>query len=395
LFRVLDVINPVDYSRNNIYDDLQDIRIPMGMLRADFRMGARGPFDDLNVQGVWVWEKFRANNLGQGGSPNNPAGAAGLFRALKTCWDLGCTVGNYGGGATALNFGPQQIGIRDANMPDWSLSNTTVGGKVEGEIAGLGFSLNALTMRSQMPSLRGGIVSTNGITGANGIWAYAPAFDIEFPRLNIFGGSLDFTVEPIETAFRLEGVYTQGEEFADTAKSRLYKTSDVVRYVIGADRSTFIPFLNPRRAFLISGQVFGQHILQHELQRTASGGVLGMPDWDMNWIGTLLIKGWYESDTISPQLVFARDFRAGANTIEPSVEWLPSSMWRFRLGANIKFGEFRNAFGNDADAATAPWDGLPSLGKWMGTEPFGNMRTGIIGMAHDETELFANVTMRF
>tara|TARA_Y100001973_G_C5209016_1_gene343892 strand:- start:21 stop:779 length:759 start_codon:yes stop_codon:yes gene_type:complete len=29
LFRVLDVINPVDYSRNNIYDELEDIRIPM------------------------------------------------------------------------------------------------------------------------------------------------------------------------------------------------------------------------------------------------------------------------------------------------------------------------------------------------------------------------------
>ena len=31
LFRVLDVLNPVDYSRNNIYDELEDIRIPMWM----------------------------------------------------------------------------------------------------------------------------------------------------------------------------------------------------------------------------------------------------------------------------------------------------------------------------------------------------------------------------
>lgn len=396
LFRVLDVVNPVDYSRNNIYDELQDIRIPMGMLRTDFRMGARGPFDDLNVQGVWVWEKFRPNNLGQGGTPNTPAGAAGLFRALKTCWDLGCTVGNYNAGNNALNFGPHQIGIRDANMPDWSLSNTTVGGKVEGEIDGIGFSLNAMTMRSQMPSLRGGITSVNGITGASGTWAYAPAFDIEFPRLNIFGGSLDFAVEPIDTAFRVESVYTQGEEFASTAQSRLFKKSDVVRYVIGADRNTFIPFLNERRAFLISGQLFGQHILQHEMRRTNYGGLVGMPDWDMNWIGTVLIKGWYASDTISPQIVFAHDFRARANVIEPSIEWMPAAMWRFRLGANVKFGEYRNAFGNDADAATGvPWDGNASRGAWWGTEPFGNMRTGIIGMAHDETELFANVTMRF
>ncbi len=35
LFRVLDVINPVDYSRNNIYDELPDIRIPMWIAQAE------------------------------------------------------------------------------------------------------------------------------------------------------------------------------------------------------------------------------------------------------------------------------------------------------------------------------------------------------------------------
>ncbi|CAA7625549.1 conserved exported hypothetical protein [Candidatus Terasakiella magnetica] len=396
LFRVLDVVNPVDYSRNNIYDELQDIRTPMGMLRADYRMGARGPFDDLNVQGLWMWEKFRANNLGQAGSPNNPAGAAAAFRALKTCWDVGCTVGNYNGGTSALTFGPHQIGISQANMPDWSLSNTSVGGKIEGEIKGIGFSINAMTMRSQMPSLRGGIVSAKGTANnAQGVWDYAPAFQIEFPRLNIFGGSADFTVAPIDTAFRIETVYTQGEEFANTNRTRLYSKSDVVRYVVGADKNVFIPLLNERKAFLFSGQVFGQHLNQHELVTSRQGGVLGMPDWEDNWIATLLIKGWYLGDTVSPQLVMARDFKARANVVEPSVEWTPAAMWRFRAGANVKFGEYRNAFGNNADATTAPWDGAPSKGLWGGTEPMGNFRTGIIGMAHDETEFFANVTMRF
>ena len=40
LFRVLDVVNPVDYSRHNIYDELEDIRIPQWMLTAEWRMGA-------------------------------------------------------------------------------------------------------------------------------------------------------------------------------------------------------------------------------------------------------------------------------------------------------------------------------------------------------------------
>jgi len=41
LFRVLDVLNPVDYSRNNIYDELSEIRIPMWMLQTDIAWAKR------------------------------------------------------------------------------------------------------------------------------------------------------------------------------------------------------------------------------------------------------------------------------------------------------------------------------------------------------------------
>lgn len=397
LFRVLDVVNPVDYSRNNIYDELQDIRIPMGMLRADYRMGARGPFDDLNFQGIWVWEKFRPNNLGQGGSPNNPLGAAAFFRGMKNCWDQGCTVNNFAGGVTATNFGPNQIGIRQANMPGWGLSETSWGGKVEGEISGVGFSLNALRTFSQMPSLRGGIPTQDPFAGgANAVYPYSLAFDIEFPQINVFGGSLDFAVDPIDTAFRMELAYTQGEEFANTSRQRLYSESDVVRYVVGADKSVMIPALNAKRAFLVSGQVFGQHILDHELIDTGAGRI-GIPDWKDNWVGTLLVKGWYGGDTISPQMVFARDFRAEANVVEPSIEWTPSASWRFRLGANHKWGEYRHTFDDNRTAAPYPAIGGPaaSTGALGGMLPLGSFRSGVIGTANQESEIFANATFRF
>lgn len=50
LFRVLDVINPVDYSRNNIYDELEDIRIPMWIFNAEYRFGPTWFMDDFNIQ---------------------------------------------------------------------------------------------------------------------------------------------------------------------------------------------------------------------------------------------------------------------------------------------------------------------------------------------------------
>ncbi len=404
LFRVLDVVNPVDLSRNNIYDELEDIRIPMGMLRADYRMGAIGPFDDLNIQGVWTFEDFRPNNLGQAGGTNTPLNAANVFRAFANCWQNGCTVNNFTPNGLPVNFGPHQIGIRQAVVPT-GIAHDTFGGKIEGELKGVGFSLNALQYQSQMPSLRGGIASVDPFgppagnpTNAAAVYPYALAFDIHFPRVTLWGASLDYASDRLATAFRLEVAYTQGEEFANTARSTLYSASNVFRYVIGADRNTFIRFLNPDTAFLISGQIFGTHLMNYELRQGPLGPV-GMPDFQDNWIGTLLVKGWYRGQTISPQIKFAHDFKANASVIEPAIDYLPSNSWKFTFGANCKFGKDANSFDDNSSAAPYPnMPGSPPQGAsagWGGMLPLGMFRTGVLGMAHNETQLFANASYRF
>jgi hypothetical protein len=220
LFRVLDVINPVDYSRNNIYDELQDIRIPMWIAQAEYRMGGSETMQDRNVSVVWNFDRFRPNNLGQGGTPNSILDAGNFFRAMSNCWDNGCTVANFADGNKATNFGPGVIGIRNVDLPNWSLDNTQLGIKFEGVTQdGLSFSLNALTYRSQLPSLRGGKGATNGFTGVtNATFPYLIAFDMVYPRVNLVGGSMDFQIESLGGAMRLEGAYTSGEEFANTLK---------------------------------------------------------------------------------------------------------------------------------------------------------------------------------
>ena len=160
LFRVLDVINPVDFSRNNIYDELEDIRIPMWIAQAEWRLGPSETMQDRNLQVVWNFDQFRPNNLGQCGQPNVILDAGCLFRGLKNLWDNGGTVANFAsngmGQHFATNFGPNQIGIRNVELPDWKLDNTQLGLKYEGITQeGLSFSVNALTYRSQLPSLRG------------------------------------------------------------------------------------------------------------------------------------------------------------------------------------------------------------------------------------------------
>ncbi|MCX7175369.1 MAG: DUF1302 domain-containing protein [Proteobacteria bacterium] len=431
LFRVLDVINPVDYSRNNIYDELQDIRIPMWIVQGEWRMGGSDMLQERNLQVVWNFDKFRANNLGQGGTPNAILDAGSFFRGMKNLWDNGSTVANFAGFSApgtpapvngvwfATNFGPNQIGLRDVHLPEWSLDNTQLGMKFEGVTkGGLNFSLNALTYRSQLPSLHSiNGAAINAFTGAPGNTSpfSGPAqgipvgsliaFDMEFPRVNLVGGSMDIQSETLGAAFRLEGALTHGEEFANTARPGLYSKNKVWRSVIGVDRPTFIPWINPNRTTLFSAQLFYQHIFDHE-EHVMPGGLIGMPDWEDNFIGTLLIKSWLMGDRVSPQIIMARDFKARAWVASPQVEWLVTNDLKLTFGANIK--------GKDDDSQQRwSWDDARSANPWApyttyvgqtlnpgsfgvgGLEPLGRFRAGPIGAAWKENELYVTLRYKF
>ena len=407
LFRVLDVLNPVDYSRHNIYDELEDIRIPMWMMKSDFRFGATGPFDDFNIQLIWNFDKFRPNNLGQCGSAYVILDAGCFFRGMNNLWENGGTVANFANGSLATNFGPHTIGIRDVDLPSWSLSNTQVGFKVEGVIGDFGWSLNALTYRSQLPSLRAGHIPVVDpfAGGAAAVRDYLIAFDMVFPRVNLLGGSIDYYSQAIDTVFRVEVAYTEGEEFANTLERRLFSESDVVRFVIGADKNIFIRPLNKTRAFLFSAQIFGQHILDHETA-SATLGTVGMPDWEVNHIATFLVKGWWMNDRLSPQIIMAHDFRAGATVVAPSIDWLISDNWQLILGANYKTGGEDEQFDDcrlcnpfpPFTSGPVPEHGVgftSGSAGLSGFEPLGRFRSGPIGMAEKEDEIQLTVRYRF
>jgi hypothetical protein len=418
LFRVLDVINPVDFSRHNIFDELEDIRIPMGILNVEYRLGASGPFEDLNFQGLWKFEDFRPNNLGQGGEPYAILGAGNFFRAMNNCWDNGCTVWNFPATGVAVDFPSHTIGIRQANVPDFGDSQD-FGFRLEGVMNGVGFSLNALRYTSQMPSLRGGILTDNPFTPPpeSQFHPYDIAFDINFPRLTMFGASADLYIESMKSAIRIEVSHTSGEEFPNTLRERLFSESDVVRWVIGIDRPTFIPFLNKNRAYLLSLQVFGQHLLDHELQMVNAQGMptpfeVGMVDWKNNYTATFLFQGNYLNDRLTPQILTAYDFGANSGVVSPSVDWKINDNWRLIAAINLKFGDGARAFDDNRSAnafppatcappvrdnpATAPlcFSPFSSLGVG-GFEPLGRFRAGPFGMGINEDEYQLTLRYRF
>jgi len=241
------------------------------------------------------------------------------------------------------------------------------------------------------------------------VYDYLISFDIDFPRIFLLGGSADFYVDSLKSSIRMELAWTTGEEFANTLRPRLFSESDVVRYVFGWDRPTFIPFLNKNRSFLISAQLFGQHLLDHELEQRPLGKA-GIPDWEDNWIATLLVKGFYLQDRFSPQIIAAYDVRAQSAAIVPTIDWLLSDNWRLIVGLNIKVGEGARQFDDNRTSspfspntcgdprrprpACAPGAELPTLGLG-GFEPLGRFRAGPLGMSRNEDEIQATVRYRF
>ena len=411
LFRVLDVINPVDYSRNNIYDELEDIRIPMLMVQGEYRMGASNWLQEQNLQLVWNVEKFRPDNLGQCGTPNVILDAGCFFRGMKNLWDNGGTVANFAsvppgkpGMFAATDFGINQIGIRNVHLPAWTLGNTQIGVKFEGVSAdgSVSFSLNALSYRSQLPSLHAfNNGAVNPFTGASGNTTppaagvpvgYLIAFDMDYPRVNLIGGSLDYQWEWAKTAVRFEGAYTTGEEFANSLRPELFSRNPVLRTVIGLDRPTFIPFVSGHSATLISGQVFFQHLFKFERNYEPLGPV-GMADWENNAITTLLVKGFYLNNRLSPQVIFARDFMARADVISPSIEWIFNDHLKASVGGNFKDNDIRRYNFDDCRScnpyppfttytgASPAQPFVPGSYGLAGIEPLGRFRAGPLGAA--------------
>lgn len=411
LFRVLDVINAVDYSRNSIYDELEDIRIPAWMVQTEYRMGASASMQDRNLQIVLNFDKFRANNLGQCGAPNVALDAGCFFRGMANLWESGGTVANFApspaGAMIATDFGRHQIGLRNVYLPTYSLKNAPLGIKFEGVTQrGLSFSLNALTSHSQLPSLHafnadavnpftGGVGNTDGTPVRNLI-----AFDMHFPRVNLVGGSMDFKIDSVNTAVRMEAALTHGEEFANTKRAELYSSNKVFRGVLGLDRPTLIPFISENRTTLISAQLFYQHIFDHELEQGPLGKV-GMADWDNNVIGTLLVKAFLMNDRLSPQVILARDFRAKSLVVSPSVDWSITDSLKLSVGANVKDRSDENTWKTDDCRSCNPYPpftgavgGAGSAGL-SGLEPLGRFRAGVIGAAWKENEIFMSVKYKF
>ena len=68
-FRLLDIINPLDYSWHFFFESFDDIRIPQTMVKAQLSLGTIGNIKDMSVEFVVNPRDFNSTDLGRFGQP--------------------------------------------------------------------------------------------------------------------------------------------------------------------------------------------------------------------------------------------------------------------------------------------------------------------------------------
>jgi len=373
VFRLLDQINPLDASFGGFLVPLDERRIPLDMLRTVYGLGSRGPFSEIDLEGFVALDDKVAEAV-PAGSPWATPNPPGLNSFVKK------PARNF----TDARGGARIIGV----LGDFTFS-----------IAHYYTYLDAPTLRTVIPT-RGGAPPVNLGEFQAAVAAGQQStsrFLVDhfhanqwFPKMQISGGTVSFSVPRLSAVVRSEFAYFYAEPFflnaapnqilgpaltgeitpgyrqvgVDPASGKAllrYKSeidrSDVIRWSLGVDINRYIRFLNPSQSFLISGQVFGAHILDFNdtLLATVAPqfgfGRFAVPVRDPHrnnqafvnldpylLINTLSLSTSYHSGVILPALVFLYDWQ-GSWLVQPGVTFVRDP-FRLTFQYNYIDGQF-------------------------------------------------------
>lgn len=342
-FRLLDNINPIDNSFGGFLIPLDERRVPLDMLRLQYRIGEIGPLYEIFV------EAYGAIDDRVGYAPGTPKGSP---------WAL-------------PNVGePSALSLNYIDSPDRNFDDMRGGARLVFNGWDATFSLAHYYTYLDRPALQ---VATNPGGGfPTRTWpdGYSTHYMQTPQKTQITGGTVTFPV-PMNLArmMRLSGQPIVRSEFAyfeDEARYRqseidpfvVYRspgrptegtrrTGDSVNFVFGLDLNQFIRPLNPRQSFFISTQFFYKHLLGYADDAEIPYGrfkvrereVLPVPQFFTQAVGlestyatepvfvrepenqflqTLLISTSYMSSKVNPQLLMVYDW-GGAFVLQPGV----------------------------------------------------------------------------
>jgi hypothetical protein len=226
--------------------------------------------------------------------------------------------------------------------------------------------------------------------GAGG-YIFGGQTDIQYKQAHTTGLSIDY-FEPFSgIVARIESSITLDELVNNTRKADWVDTSDVMRWSIGLDRPTFIPWLNKDRTFFLSMQLFDTWYIDHE-----GDGKTGYLNDEHNFITTFFFIGNYMRDTLKPVGFFVWEEATNAYTAGLNLEWLIDNHWSMKVGLHTLWG------GSNGDVHdTGPFSSfiVPGQGDVFPTNQYNQASLGVahegIGGLRDNDEVFLNLKYQF
>jgi len=310
VFRLLDMINPLDNTYGGFFEDLDDRRIPLLMLRGSYNLGRVGPLESLTLESFWVpgfWEN-RVSPLAPDGTPYT------------------------------IPAPPSAFEVREVKPPR-KMEGSRWGFRLMGMLGSLNFS--AVHYRTFMDSPTPRIAMD------------LPDVFVELIHedVQITGTSLNYWERFTDIVFRTEVAWFWDEAVIIPASNLQPVTptggvvprKDILRYMIGLDKQVWIRPLNRNQTFLLSMQCFGQWVPDYE-----DGMVLGVPKEsdpletvtieENEHMFTVLMATSYWKGRINPAVSVGYDVR-GAWLIQSSVN-LVHEPFRFAIQYNAVEGAF-------------------------------------------------------
>jgi len=219
---------------------------------------------------------------------------------------------------------------------------------------------------------------------------------IAYKQSHTTGMAIDYFEPWSGVVFRIESSITLDEIVNNTRKPTWVDESDVMRWSIGLDRPTFIPFLNKDRTFFLSMQLFDTWYLDHEGDKNTGYFVD-----EHNFIWTFFFIGNYLRDTLKPVGFLVWEEAAHSWTAGLNLEWLIDNHWAVKGGLHTIWAGTNN-YTHDSGPFTSfiagGGDGwrVPGAGAAYPYQEsvFGVAREGI-GALRDNDELFLQLKYQF
>ncbi|MEW5980353.1 MAG: DUF1302 family protein [Acidobacteriota bacterium] len=355
IFRLLDYINPLDNTFGGPFEDLDDRRIPLWMIRSSHNLGNLGPLSSLTLEGFLVPGPVDAHVApwAPRGTPYAaplPSLFAPSLRIItpKREWSesrWGVRMQSVVAGSLNLAVAHYQTFL---DMP-------TLRSKVIGSPPVLA-DLNALQLWGEFPEVRitGASMNywesvTDTVLRGEVAWFWKePVFIPEINNSTLFGPQLelpDFILDALPGILGVDIRNLGLKGLPLNPQSGSIPRKDILRYMIGLDKSVWIRPLNKLSTFFVSCQYFGQWVPDYDgRMRQAALVYPSLKDYpkveEFEHTFTLMVNTTYLSGKLQPLVAGAYDPR-GAILLSPSVSYLWEP-FRFMIQYSSIQGPFTN-----------------------------------------------------